>query len=493
MISDDLAVQLRAVFQTQHHLLGRLTGEIDDLGTALAGVDQQAARIGELAMRMDAIESQSGQLRADDLADFDPDEVRRVYESRQRSVSRELAAIQYRDWPSFVRQCEVYSLAHELDPLLPYQAFLTDADLRLLDDESYEAQYRWDRWDYLFVGAAGVLAALTDLLLVKIPKTMKSGTYKGQQGSPLTEWVKKYNTSASAKEVQDDWFARWARKLEKECKVPFDSCYVEVDGKLQWIKGMGSWTHRFQSLGHDPVLGFVFGVLDIMRGTITGFSFDSLGSSFISGKVWSNLEPVGLIEALLTQFGHLVSDVATPTGLPAPFMTAMQALKFGSFGEKGRSVAEVSRWMYTQGYDFRHFLVGGIAPGVIEIVLRAYILLRHYAEHGESKFMLGGHPKYRSMLLAAHGIAAAANAGKVALYEGNPLAINMAQWMALFRYLVPSMKYWVFDRHRLKLDHLERINDRGWREIEASAAQTMGLVAGPEFPMLELGTPGDPG
>jgi len=488
VISDDLAVQLRAVFQAQHHLLGRLTGEVAAIREALEGVDHQTTRIGELERMVVAIETRAEFLRSEDLDDLGVDDVRRLYEARRESVSRELVTLQYQDWSSFVRQCESYSLAHGLDPLLPYEAFLTDADLQQLDEESYEGQYRWDRWDYLFVGTAGVLAALTDLLLVKIPKTMKTGEYKGQKGSPLTEWLKSYNTSADAKEFQDDWFARWARKLEKACKVPYDSCYVEVDGTLQWIKGMGSWTHRFQSLGHDPVLGFVFGVLDIMRGTITGFSFDSLGSKFVSGRVWSNLEPVGLIEALLTQFGHLVSDVATPTGLPAPFMTAMQALKLGSFGEKGRTVAEVSRWMYTQGYDFRHFLVGGIGPGVIEIVLRAYILLRHYFHNGEVNLTPGGHPKYRSMLLAAHGVAAAANAGKVALYQGNPLAINMAQWMALFRYLVPSIKYWAFDRHRLKMQHLEAINDNGWGDLEAATAETLELVAGHEFPLLELGT-----
>lgn len=491
MISDELTVQLRAVFQTQHHVLGRLTQEVEGIGHALDGVDEQSRQIAELEKMMEGIESQSELLRADDLADFDAEDIRRIYSDRRGSVSNELVKIQYRDWPSFVRQCEIYALTHELDPLLPYDAFLTEADLQRLDDESYEAQYRWDRWDYLFVGAAGVLAALTDFLLVKIPKTMKMGQYKGQQGSPLTEWLKEYNTSGKvgAEDFRDDWFARWARKLEKECKVPYDTYKVKIGETTAKIPGMGSKTHRFQSLGHDPVLGFVFGVLDILRGTITGFTYERLGGEFFVGVSASDCSsPHGLIQAILIQLGHLVSDVATPAGLSAPFMTAMQSLKFGNFGQKGRTIADLSRWMYTQGYDFRHFLVGGIGPGVIEIILRAYILLRHYFEHGETKFLLGNHPKYRSMLLAAHGIAAAANAGKITLYQGNPLAINMAQWMALFRYLVPSVKYWVFDKHRLKMEHLEAINDKGWQELEASTARTMEIVAAHEFPMLELGT-----
>ena len=121
--------------------------------------------------------------------------------------------------------------------------------------------------------------------------------------------------------------------------------------------------------------------------------------------------------------------------------------------------------MYLNGYDFRHFLVSGITPAVIEIILRAYIMLRHYSEHGETKLILNDHPKYRSMLLVAHSIAALGNAGKIALMQGNPLAFNLAEWMALIRYLIPTIKYWLFDEHRLRLEHLERINDSGWNEL----------------------------
>ena len=67
------------------------------------------------------------------------------------------------------------------------------------------------------------------------------------------------------------------------------------------------------------------------------------------------------------------------------------------------------------------------ARGETQILLRAYIMLRHYSEQGEVKLAVAQSPKYRSKLLAAHGVAAAANAGKVALYQGNPLAINQAE------------------------------------------------------------------
>ena len=154
---------------------------------------------------------------------------------------------------------------------------------------------------------------------------------------------------------------------------------------------------------------------------------------------------------------------------------------------KGRTVGEIARWMYLNGYDFRHFLVSGITPAVIEILLRGYLMLRHYSEHGEAKFLLASSPKYRSMLLAAHGIAAAANAGKVALYQGNPLAINYAEWLAFVRYLIPHMKFWLFDKHRLKIEHLELITNKGWNELLLTSDNIFLQVAESELEMIEIG------
>jgi hypothetical protein len=131
--------------------------------------------------------------------------------------------------------------------------------------------------------------------------------------------------------------------------------------------------------------------------------------------------------------------------------------------------------------------VSGLTPAVIEIVLRAYLMVRHYGEQGETMFLLGAHPKYRSMLLTAHTIAAAANAGKVELMQGNPLAINQAEWMAFIRYLIPSLKYWIFDRARLKREHLERLNAQEWQALEQHTAAMLSLIAQQEFTRIELG------
>ena len=492
MLSDKAIVELGIALQAQNRVLRKLELAVSELDASLAASAQKLSSVSEtthqlreLEALMDELEADQGWIDEEDFGDFDPNQILSLYENRQQSVFQELTKIGFKNWHSFVRQCQTYVLSQGADPLAPYEAFLSEADLKTLQAESYDAQYKWDKWDYIFVGTSGILASLADYLLVKIPTTLTTGEYAGQAGSPITEWLKRYDTTNS-----NDWFARWAKDLSETCKVPYDSMSYAGADRVERIAGMFPKSHRFQSLGHDPVLGFVFGVLDIMRVTITGFSYDNLTHThtWMQGTVWSNLEPVGLIEAILRQLGHLISDVATPMGLPAPFMTLIQGINIGSFGEKNRTVGEIARWMYLNGYDFRHFLVSGITPAVIEITLRAYIMLRHYSEYGETKFDLASHPKYRAMLLMAHGITTLGNAGKIALMQGNPLAINYAEWIAFIRYLIPSIKYWVFDQHQLRMEHLERINATGWDQLLQSSDQLLGTVTKLDSSKIILGT-----
>lgn len=485
MLDDKMILDLRPVLQAQQHVIQRIRIEMEDISTSLNGQNGISSQIKNAEALLTEIESKQAYLEEDDLVDFDSDDIYSLYNRHNADIRNNLKRIEYTNWNSFVRNCQVYALSHEIDPFQPYEAFLTDADIKKLEEESYANQFRWDKLDYIFVGASGILAALTDFLLVKIPRTMgQASAYAGQKGSPLTAWLRNYT------ENEDGWFAKWSKSLEDKCKVPYDSMSYADDETIRTIRGMSGRTHRLQTLGHDPLLGFIFGVLDIMRGTITGFSYNHLTGchQLVKGQVWSNLEPIGLIESVICHIKHLISDVGTRMGLQMPLFTLLQGINIPApLSPKNRKVGQIARWMYLNGYDFRHFLVSGITPAVIEIVLRGYLMLRHYSENGETKLVLANNPKYRSMLLTAHGIAAAANAGKVALYQGNPLSINYAEWLAFIRYLIPHTKYWLFDKHRLKIEHMERINEAGWNELRQANDAILLKVAASDFQMIELG------
>jgi hypothetical protein len=128
------------------------------------------------------------------------------------------------------------------------------------------------------------------------------------------------------------------------------------------------------SPGHDPILGFIFGVIDIMGGT--GSFIDKHGDL---KRIDKAMNPETLTVAFLKVFLHLLSDVCTSAGLPAPFFTLLQLLKakspfvLGSSGERV-SWTDVARYMYTHGYDLRHFATMGVVPATIEMMIRGWWL-----------------------------------------------------------------------------------------------------------------------
>lgn len=70
-----------------------------------------------------------------------------------------------------------------------------------------------------------------------------------------------------------------------------------------------------------------------------------------------------------------------------------------------------------------------------------------------------------------------ANADKVTLLAGNPLAINLAQWYALVGYLIPNLRFWLFEAHQLRLAQLEQISTPVWDDLLRTSSVLLTRVA----------------
>lgn len=129
-------------------------------------------------------------------------------------------------------------------------------EIRRLNTE-YNQIHHLDKYDIALCAAAGLLGAAVDLLLVGIPQK----TPEGLKGGPLANYVR-------------DWFDRRFPEEEmqklannKVSKVPYDAQdnrHTEIR-----IEGLSAYYHRILSLGHDPLLGLIFGVADILSGRMT--------------------------------------------------------------------------------------------------------------------------------------------------------------------------------------------------------------------------------
>lgn len=327
--------------------------------------------------------------------------------------------------------------------------FPNDGHITLADK-----QYKLQAPDYIVASLAGGIATLIDFLVVKIPKTSTiniNGKMVEKSGSPLTEFFRTIGVDKDGKAQ------KWVTTLETWFKVPYD---VSIDSD---IKGLCPRTHRFQGLAHDPSpLGFLWGIKDIVQGT---FSYVDRNGVLGIKKIVENADFLEALVAPVKWFGHLISDIFTSAGVPIPGWTYLQAFQFGSIGDKKRTIAELARYMYVQGYDIRHLVTMSVSQAAIEAIVRIYHFLvnegpekkKNYELTYESEYVqIKNDIKLQRMLYLATSVAAVGNVGKVVAYGGNPLAINLVTWEEFAKNAIVDF----YVRHRDSKDYENAIEAR---------------------------------
>lgn len=328
----------------------------------------------------------------------------------------------------------------------------------------FKALNKLDKWDYTTAGIVGTIAALMDFFLVTkvnlkdgtvTPGALKSGVEK------LWDKVLPPNKVAL---------------LEAKYKVPFDIS-TNTSKISQEVLGLNPKTHRFQSLGHDPILGFIFGIKDLLRGELT--AIDGNGRIIIQNV--SGAKGKSFIEAVITEFGHLLSDVnaKSPTGMklsvPASLTPLLQMIQVGSvtYNGKAYTIGDLSKRMYYDGYNFNHFIGMSIPVALIHIVIHIYMALREMFSEDYSR------TKHKSdiLLFVANSILCAENVGKLIVTE-NPFAINYVSWIDTAKYAVRTLKYVLVDYHLEQIDYIQKIIDQEFANTYKSVENTWNRVCG---------------
>ena len=333
--------------------------------------------------------------------------------------------------------------------------------------ENFRFIHRMDGIDYAIAGCAGLLGALVDIFLIQMPKAPGLLGSQGTKGGPLANWIRE-RVNASIPPDRQTW-------LEGRFQVPYDA--PVSTNLLQKIEGLSPRTHRLHSLGHDPLLSWIFGTADIMGSKMT--AIDKYGN-VISQAVAGTSDPtemgMTLFASLYRVLGHLLSDVSTKAGLPVPLasLALFAQQKHGILGE--RSPAEIARAMYAKNYDFRHFLAMSTTPLLIECIVRIGYFWKEVASGKDWTDALpvqspGGPrtPRLHSMLFTAHAIAAAANAGKIAVQGGftpvGLLSLNYPQWIVLGRYSVSQAIWLSYSKPKEEIELVQSVLNEEWGTV----------------------------
>lgn len=356
-------------------------------------------------------------------------------------------------WDSLCKEAELHvGTGHDLEELFTVEEIKeNELAVQKLNHE-YNSIHKLDQFDIGIVAVAGLVGAMVDILLVGIP----SKTYDGLEAGSLSNYIRDYFDMKLPKEEMN--------KLanSKASKVPFDA-QDNRHTKIR-VEGLSAYYHRMLQLGHDPVLGFIFGVADILNGTMT--TIDKQGKMVCQVmENYADRTEADVFSALCKLIIHFKSDMTTSMGLPAPLMSLFDFLQFGSIGEEELTIAEIVQGMYYEGYDFIHFCSMSVPVMVTEVIVRLGYAIKRIKEGHSIKesipFSLSRekHPKLSTMLFIGHSAAVAVNAGKVA-FKKNPMTINYPQWLAFAKYSYSQLKWGLLNKPKFRDKYvLGKINE----------------------------------
>lgn len=343
------------------------------------------------------------------------------------------------------------------DELAENRAFIS----KLNDD--YNNLHKLDKIDWTICAIAGIISGAMDILLVGIPGPSPDGLKSGR----LSNHIRSYFEKIFPPEKME------ALGKKKFVKTPYDA--QDNRNTTIDIKGLSTYYHRALSFGHDPILGFIIGIFDIMTGRMTTLDKNGKLVSQVM-ECYSNRKETNIFIAIAKQLLHLISDITTPMGLPAPFSILFNYCQFGSIGEENNTIAEIAQGMYMEGYDFIQFCSSSIPVMLTEVIVRVgWALKRHHEGHSLKECIPGSlnrdkNPKLASMLFIAHSAATAINAGKVAFAQ-NPMAINYPQWLTFAKYSFKELKWNIYEkpdlRHKYVCGKLDAEQDDVLSEINA--------------------------
>lgn len=333
----------------------------------------------------------------------------------------------------------------------------------------FNAVHKLDAVDVIIPAVAGILSGAVDCVFGGFVKDASGRSVPGS----MTEFVSKlFDKALPADKI---------KKLEDIAKVPYDAFNYDNRGNViveEIVEGLSAIFHHDVSLGHDPILGFIFGVLDMLRGTVTTLDFN--GKFLIqAAEGYSDRKAQNLFQAIATVFLHMLSDVNGSSsaknggmGLPIPFMALFNKLQFGKVGDND-TLSELVKSMFYQGYDFRHFCSMSIPVMITEVIVRiSYFAKRLHEGYSFCEAIPVGidhtkKPKLGTMLFIAHSASTTINTGKVA-FTKNPLNINYPQWLSFARCSVKQLKWALIEKPALRDKYVMGIINGEWDELSES-------------------------
>lgn len=343
--------------------------------------------------------------------------------------------------PEKISTSEKINLSSEIKTLPSYESLLKEANEKISEEVEFEdllcgkefkeAYKNLDAIHAEFSAKTSIMNA-TDLAFLGIATALQTvkallfGNISGRFGySECFDPAKRLAHNDTSIKVEH-------RKANDEFKAKYEKYgsgywmnilyqsppYDITKGSKAIGKNMEGGYHRFHTLGHDPVLGWIFGTANILTDTITFEDFQT--NRVLRNPMFITPERISLVElfkesyevakshilnlpaAIFAEGCHLKSDAFTKLGLPVPILEIVN-IKFANTSPSK---------LYKSHYDAlcfsRDLKTVGVSAG-ISIFINMIIILVHSLFNRDKADKDLYEVRTRKILIISNSIASSSN------------------------------------------------------------------------------------
>ena len=273
---------------------------------------------------------------------------------------------------------------------------------------------------------------------------------------------KQANDKFRDKRIEKHGTGHWINILYQT--VPYDITKGSKDLGIN----MGGKYHRMYTLGHDPILGWIFGTANILTDCITFNNFHTNRISRIDPATGSKKMVITPEVVFLGKmFSECYEEVkADPLNLPAALFAQAQHLKSDEFTKLGLPVPILSSKLYSENYDALCFARDVKIVGVSFVISKLFdmiISLLHglFRKDGEDKDLY--EVRSRKILLISNAIASSSTVINATI-TSNPKNLDIGSLLNTMSHLFTDVRFIL----KIKQEFIENeIAERVQKEISA--------------------------
>lgn len=382
---------------------------------------------------------------------------------------------QLETWEEIVKQANI----HEPNPIV-LEDIMTESEINSAFEELDEINRQFSRKtsiinkiDLSFLAIATALQVVKALVFPYVAerfdygKSFDPAERLNHNDKSIEKAHREANDKFKDKHLEKHGTGHWLNILYQT--VPYDI----TKGSKNLGINMGGKYHRMYTLGHDPILGWVFGTANILTDCITFNNFHTnrisrvdpvtrgkkmvitpevvfIGQMFKECYDDVKADYLNLPAALFAQARHLKSDEYTKLGLPVPLLASINE----NFASK----------LYSENYDALCFARDAKIVGTSFIVSKLFdiiITLTHglFRKEDEDRDLF--EVRTRKILLISNSIASTSTIINTAITK-NPKNLDIGSLLNTITHLFTDLRF----IEKIKQEFIENeISDRLMQEI----------------------------